>query len=164
MKCGCHRRCWASIRNWTRRCMFLKVAARTSGVTIWISRRMFSRTHQVYEVCSCRHALLDDPTGKSQVGVKSGDLEGHRPRETRAASRLRNRLFPSLLSSYLFVLPTSFMWILKTHNRSSLQIWLANVLHFCSFCKPTFSGATREWDALYYGAGTTYTNIRYTYT
>jgi hypothetical protein len=24
----------------------------------------------------------------------------------------------------------------------------ANVLHFCSFCKPTFSGATREWDAL----------------
>jgi hypothetical protein len=22
-------------------------------------------------------------------------------------------------------------------------------LHFCSFCKPTFSGATREWDALY---------------
>jgi hypothetical protein len=26
----------------------------------------------------------------------------------------------------------------------------ANVLHFRSFCKPTFSGATREWDALYY--------------
>jgi hypothetical protein len=25
----------------------------------------------------------------------------------------------------------------------------ANVLHFCSFCKSTFSGATREWDALY---------------
>jgi hypothetical protein len=22
-------------------------------------------------------------------------------------------------------------------------------LHFCSFCKPTFSWATREWDALY---------------
>jgi hypothetical protein len=22
-------------------------------------------------------------------------------------------------------------------------------LHFCSFCKPTYSGATREWDALY---------------
>jgi hypothetical protein len=60
---------------------------------------------------------------------------------------LRNRLFPSLLSC-LFVLPTSFMWIPKTHNRTSLQVWLANVLHFCSFCKPTFSGATREWDAL----------------
>jgi hypothetical protein len=28
----------------------------------------------------------------------------------------------------------------------------ANVLHFCSFCKPTFSGATREWDALYISA------------
>jgi hypothetical protein len=25
----------------------------------------------------------------------------------------------------------------------------ANVLHFCSFRKPTFSGATREWDSLY---------------
>jgi hypothetical protein len=25
----------------------------------------------------------------------------------------------------------------------------ANVLHFCSFCKPTFTGATRESDALY---------------
>jgi hypothetical protein len=35
------------------------------------------------------------------------------------------------------------------HNRTSLQVWHANVLHFCSFCKPTFSGATREWDALY---------------
>jgi hypothetical protein len=35
------------------------------------------------------------------------------------------------------------------HNRTSLQVWYANVLYFCSFCKPTFSGATREWDALY---------------
>jgi hypothetical protein len=50
---------------------------------------------------------------------------------------------------YLFVLPTSFLRIPKTHNRTSLQIWYANVLHFCSFCKPTFSGATRKWDALY---------------
>jgi hypothetical protein len=51
--------------------------------------------------------------------------------------------------SYLFVLPTSFLRIPKTHNRTSLQVWHANVLHFCSFCKPTLSGATREWDALY---------------
>jgi hypothetical protein len=36
------------------------------------------------------------------------------------------------------------------HNRVSLQVWHANVLYFCSFCKPTFSGATREWDAMYY--------------
>jgi hypothetical protein len=34
------------------------------------------------------------------------------------------------------------------HNRTSL-VWHANVLYFCSFWKPTFSGATREWDALY---------------
>jgi hypothetical protein len=47
------------------------------------------------------------------------------------------------------VLPTSFLRIPKTHNRTSLQVWHANALHFCSFCKPTFSGATREWDALY---------------
>jgi hypothetical protein len=51
--------------------------------------------------------------------------------------------------SYLFVLPTSFLQIPKTRNRTSLQVWHANVLHFCSFCKPTFSGAAREWDALY---------------
>jgi hypothetical protein len=36
-----------------------------------------------------------------------------------------------------------------------LQVWHANVnqheniLYFCSFCKPTFSKATFEWDALY---------------
>jgi hypothetical protein len=49
---------------------------------------------------------------------------------------------------YLFVLPTSFLWIPKTHNRTSLHVWHANVLYFFSFCKPTLSGATREWDAL----------------
>jgi hypothetical protein len=32
---------------------------------------------------------------------------------------------------------------------TSLQVWHTNVLHFCSFCKPTISEATREWDALY---------------
>jgi hypothetical protein len=47
------------------------------------------------------------------------------------------------------VLPTSFLRIPKTHNRISLKVWHANVLYFCSFCNPTFSGATREWDALY---------------
>jgi hypothetical protein len=53
--------------------------------------------------------------------------------------------------SYLFVLPTSFLRIRKTQNPTSLQVWLANVLYFCYFCKPTFSGDTREWDALYDG-------------
>jgi hypothetical protein len=51
--------------------------------------------------------------------------------------------------SYLFVLPTSFLRIPKTHNRTSLQVWHANILHFCYFCNTTFSGATRKWDALY---------------
>jgi hypothetical protein len=58
-------------------------------------------------------------------------------------------LVKKLILSYLFVLPTSFLRIPKTHNHTSLQVWHANVLHFCSFCKPTFSGANREWDALY---------------
>jgi hypothetical protein len=35
------------------------------------------------------------------------------------------------------------------HNHISLQVLHANVLYFCSFCKPIFSGATRECDALY---------------
>jgi hypothetical protein len=51
--------------------------------------------------------------------------------------------------SYIFVLPTSFLRIPKTHNRTSLQLWHANALYIFSFCKPSFSGATREWDALY---------------
>jgi hypothetical protein len=29
-----------------------------------------------------------------------------------------------------------------------IQVWHANVLYFCSFCKPTFSGATFEWDTI----------------
>jgi hypothetical protein len=59
------------------------------------------------------------------------------------------KLLIIFILSYLFVLPTSFLRISKTHNRTSLQVWHANVFHFCSFCKPTFSGATREWDTLY---------------
>jgi hypothetical protein len=58
-------------------------------------------------------------------------------------------LVKKLILSYLFVLPTSCLRIPKTHTSTSLQVWHANVLHFCSFCKPKFSGATREWDALY---------------
>jgi hypothetical protein len=54
-----------------------------------------------------------------------------------------------LFLSYLFVLPTSFLRIPKTHNHISLQVWHANVLYFCSFSNPTFSGATSEWDTLY---------------
>jgi hypothetical protein len=38
------------------------------------------------------------------------------------------------------VLPTSFLRIPKTHNSTSLRVWHENVLHFCYFCKPTFSG------------------------
>jgi hypothetical protein len=46
--------------------MFLQVAARTSGVTIWIWRWMFSRNLSSVHCLFTRHALLDDPTGKSQ--------------------------------------------------------------------------------------------------
>jgi hypothetical protein len=71
---------------------------------------------------------------------------------SRLSSRLTDnasgKLFIIFISSFLFVLPTSFLRIPKTHNRTSLHVRHANVSHFCSFCKPTFSGATREWDAL----------------
>jgi hypothetical protein len=68
---------------------------------------------------------------------------------TRAASRLRSCLFSSWLSlSYLFVSPTSSLRIPKT-QLLFITGMIANILYFSSFCKPTFSGATREWDALY---------------
>jgi hypothetical protein len=104
-------------------------------------------THQVYMVCSCRHALLDDPTGKSRVGSNLVTLEATDLVKLLClgCATVSFRLYYLIF----FVLPTSFMWITKTHSRISLQVWLANVLYFCSFCKPTFSGATREWDALY---------------
>jgi hypothetical protein len=52
----------------------------------------------------------------------------------------------TIILSYIFVLPTSFLRISKTtalHYRYDMQMC-------CTFCKPTFSGATHEWDALYY--------------
>jgi hypothetical protein len=68
---------------------------------------------------------------------------------SRLTDKASGKLLIIFILSYLFVLPTSVLRIPKTHNRTSLQLWHAHVLHFCSFCKPTFSGATREWDALY---------------
>jgi hypothetical protein len=59
------------------------------------------------------------------------------------------KLLILFILSYLFMLSTSFMRIPKTHNRTSLQVWHANIMHFCSFCKPTFSGATRKWDTVF---------------
>jgi hypothetical protein len=57
-----------------------------------------------------------------------------------------------LILSYLilsFRVANFILRIPKKHNRTPLQVWHANVLHFCSFCKPTFSRATRKWDAQY---------------
>jgi hypothetical protein len=68
---------------------------------------------------------------------------------SRLTDNASGKLLIIFILFYLFVLPTSFSRIPKTHNRTSLQVWHANVLYFCSFCKPTFSGATSEWDALY---------------
>jgi hypothetical protein len=69
---------------------------------------------------------------------------------SRLTDNASGKLLIIFILSCLFVLPTSFLRIPKTHNFTSLQVWHANVLYFWSFCKPTFSGATREWDALYY--------------
>jgi hypothetical protein len=69
---------------------------------------------------------------------------------SRLTDNASGKLLIIFILSYLFVLPSSFLRIHKTHNHTSLQVWHANVLHVCSFCKPTFSGATSEWDAPYY--------------
>jgi hypothetical protein len=74
-----------------------------------------------------------------------GQFGGRNP----PSKRCIQLLVKKIILSYLFVLPTSFLRIPKTHNHTSLQVWHANVLNFCYFCKPTFSGATHEWDALY---------------
>jgi hypothetical protein len=70
--------------------------------------------------------------------------------ETRRRNAAFNFSVKKLILSYVFVLSASILRIPKTHNHTSLQVWHANILHFCSFCSPTFSGATREWDALYF--------------
>jgi hypothetical protein len=49
----------------------------------------------------------------------------------------------------LFVLPTSLFEFPKNTTAFHYRYDMQNVLYFCSFCKPTFSGATFEWDALY---------------
>jgi hypothetical protein len=69
---------------------------------------------------------------------------------SRLTDNASGKLLIIFILSYLFMLPTSFLRIHKTHNRTSLQVWHAKVLYFCFFCKPTFSRATREWDTLYY--------------
>jgi hypothetical protein len=69
---------------------------------------------------------------------------------SRLTDNASGKLLIIFILSHLFVLPSSFLQIHKTHNLTSLQVWNTNVLQFCSFCKPTFSGATREWDALYF--------------
>jgi hypothetical protein len=74
---------------------------------------------------------------------------------SRLTDNASGKLLIIFILSYIFVLPTSLLRIPKTHNRTSLQVWHTNVLHFCSFYKPTFSRATREWDALYFSLSDT---------
>jgi hypothetical protein len=38
----------------------------------------------------------------------------------------------------------------RKHTTALLYRYECKCIVFCSFCKPTFSGATREWDALYF--------------
>jgi hypothetical protein len=76
-----------------------------------------------------------------------------------STSHLSSRLTDNAIGKLLIIFILSYLifscWQLPfckflKHSRTSLQVWHANVLHFCSFCKPTYSRATREWDALYY--------------
>jgi hypothetical protein len=73
---------------------------------------------------------------------------------TRAAGRWCSRIFSSSLSLYYLILSfrvTNFLFANSHNTQPHFIIGMnANILHFCSFCKPTFSGATRVRDALYY--------------
>jgi hypothetical protein len=58
-----------------------------------------------------------------------------------------------LISSYLILSFRVANFLFANSQISQLPFITgmhANILHFCSFCKPTFSGATGEWDALYF--------------
>jgi hypothetical protein len=51
----------------------------------------------------------------------------------------------------LYFRVTNFLFVNSQNTQPHFITGInANVLRFFSFCKPTFSGATREWDALYY--------------
>jgi hypothetical protein len=112
--------------------------------------------HSLFQRISI-HPHYDVKASKHLAFLPTTDWQRERQAGCIAVSLRLDYLY---LISYLFVLPTSFLRIPKTYNRTSLQVWHANVLYFCFFCKPTFSGATREWDALYkeqyliYGTGT----------
>jgi hypothetical protein len=49
-------------------------------------------------------------------------------------------LVKKFILSYLFVLPTSFLRILKTHSRTSLQIWMQMYCTFLLFVNQHFPG------------------------
>jgi hypothetical protein len=72
------------------------------------------------------------------------------------SSRLTDNVSGKLLIIFIFSCCQLPFCEFTKHNRTSLQVWHANVLYFCSFCKPTFSEATREWDALYHIISSTY--------
>jgi hypothetical protein len=102
--------------------------------------------HSLFQRISI-HLHYDVKASKHLASLLTTDWQRERQAGCVAVSLRHDYLY--LISSHLFVLPTSFLQIPKTHNRTSLRVWHANVLYFCSFCKPTFSGATREWDTLY---------------
>jgi hypothetical protein len=60
------------------------------------------------------------------------------------SSRLTNnesgKLLIIFILSYLFVLPTSFLRILKTHKRTSLQVWMQMYFTFVLFVNQHFPG------------------------
>jgi hypothetical protein len=70
---------WASKHNWTRRCIFPKVGARTWGDTACISRWMFSRKSSSVRGLFMYTRPLRWPHRKKSGGVKSGELGGHSP-------------------------------------------------------------------------------------
>jgi hypothetical protein len=88
-------------------------------------------------IYNCQRRFVEQFSGKQAPRISPHDWL-----TTRAAS--------SWLSlSYLIFSYCQLPFCEFPKHTTALHYRYANVLYFCSFCKPTFSGATREWDAQY---------------
>jgi hypothetical protein len=92
-------------------------------------------THQVCAVCSSRHALLDDPTGKSQVGSNLVTLEATdfvkllclgKMIRLQPCSRQKCGLWPHLVGNNQVWVPSS-NWLTNS-RKSSMYTWLITVV------------------------------------
>jgi hypothetical protein len=77
---------------------------------------------------------------------------------SRLTDNASGKLLIIFILSYLFMLPTSFLRISKTHNRTSLQIWMQMYCTFVPFVNQHFPGLPAsgthcikldQWDSVF---------------